>query len=81
MGQYLKRVQIDANVPGVESWYYAKNGKVPVSQMDDVMIDLDKAFECPDCFGTFLYKMTFMEDEWFHDKYVCNDCRAIFTKR
>ena len=81
MGRYLKRVMIDAGVKGVESWYYAKNGKVAVSQLDDVMIDMDRPFVCPDCSGTFLLEMAFMRDDWFHDKYICRDCRAVFIKR
>lgn len=82
MGRYLKRVEIKTSVPGIESFYYARNGGVPVSEMDDVVIDLDKPFECPDCSSTFLYKMTFMKDNpWFHDKYICENCRAIFIER
>ena len=81
MGHYLKRVLVDPEMPGVEPWYYAKNGKVPVSQLDDVMIDLEKPFACPDCSGTFLYKTDYMEEEWFHDKYICEKCRAVFIER
>ena len=82
MGRYLKRVMIETRVPGIESYYCARNGSVAVSKMDDVMIDLDKPFVCPDCSSTFLYKMTFMKDDkWFHDKYICENCRAMFIER
>ena len=81
MGRYLKRVQVDSGVSGIDSWYYAYNGKVPISEIDDVMIDLNKPFVCPDCSATFLYKMTDMEYEWFHDKYTCKNCHAVFIER
>ena len=81
MGKYLKRVQVDSGVHGVDSWYYADNGKVSISETDDVVIDLEKPFVCPDCSGTFLYKLTDMEYKWFHDKYVCKDCHALFVER
>lgn len=77
----LQRVKMDPGIDGVEPWYYAKNGKVPISQLDDVMIDLNKPFVCPDCSCTFLYSLASLDDEWFHDKYGCRDCRAVFTKR
>ena len=79
--RYLMRVKVDPEIDGVEPWYYAEKGKVPVSQTDDVVIDMDRPFKCPDCSGTFLLKLDHLNDEWFADKYVCKGCRAVFKER
>ncbi len=81
MAQYLKRVVFDPEIEGVEPEYFIDRKMVPVSKADDVMIDLDGQFLCPDCGGTFLYSLKPLQDEWFADKYGCQTCHSVFTKR
>ena len=79
--EYLRRAKFDPETTYMEPYYYVMRQKTNISLIDDVVLDPDKPFACPDCAGTFLYDLKFLENPDFEGLYGCSGCRSVFTMK